>query len=376
MSCDARRSARVLPLLALAVLLGTAAGHTSAGEQWTLEGLIDPTLWKTDDGSLLLARNEGDPAADGSLRLWFAADPLAGLELVALGRLSGASDANGSETELEQGFLRYTFRTERPLLLEAGKIVTPLGNFSARYLPTTNPVIGAPTSYGVSYPLGLQLAGSWSRLDFRLALVDQPLVNESYVPGEPGSAARPAVALGLTPVTGARIGAYYTRGPYLNADVEPLLPPGAAWKDFEQVVLGLDLQYSRGHLELNADWAESSYDVPSFSDEYRGRAWFADVKYTFTPRLFAALRVEENRYLYTDVDPYAGWIAALPTVRDAELGAGWRVSPATLIKASLRADRWSVDPYVAAYFPDGYAAALQFVQRFDVRSWFEAPSAR
>jgi len=369
-----RSRGRLAGLLLASVALATTVALADE-ERWTLAGMIDPTLWKTDEGSRLLARNDGDPSADGSLRVWFAAEVTDGLQAVVLGELYGASNENGVSTELEQAVLRYSFRTRKPLFVEAGSFVTPLGNFSGRYLPTVNPLIGRPTSYGVSYPLGVQVAGSRSRVDFRVAVVDLPLVNERYLP-EAGSAPRPAVAVGVTPATGARIGAYFTQGPYLSDAVEPFLPAGAGWKDFSQRIVGLDLQFSRGHLELNGDWAQSSYDVPTRSDAHRGRAWFAEAKYTFTPRMFAALRVEENLYLFSRPLAPGTWIASLPTVRDVEVGAGYRLDRLTLVKASVRADRWSVDPAVAADFPNGYAAAVQLVYRFDVRSWFEGSNPR
>ena len=367
-----RRSIGLAALLSTLVL--AVAPARASEEKWLLQGMIDPTLWKTSDGSRLLARNEGDAAADGTLRLWLAAELVPRFDLVVVGRAYAASDDNGSETDFEQAFLRYALRRGQPLFLEAGKIVTPLGNFAGRYLPTVNPLIGTPTSYGVSYPLGVQLAGSLARFDFRLALVDLPLTNESYLP-EPGSHPRPAVAFGVTPLTGTRIGVYYTAGPYLGDEVDPYLPAGAAWQDYGQQVAGVDLQFSRGHLELNADYAENSYEVPTYAEEYRGRAWYGEAKYTLTPRLFAAARYEENLYLYSQPLPNGYWIAALPTVRAIEGGAGWRFDRLTSLKASVRVDRWSVEPGEEAMLPDGWAVAAQLVHRFDVRSWFEHPPA-
>ena len=368
---------RFIRLAGLVLLVATGLGGAAhaAEEKWLLEGMIDPTLWKTSDGSQLLARNEGDAAADATLRLFLAAELVPRFDLVVVGTAYGATDDNGSDTDFEQAFVRYSIRKAQPLYLEAGKIVTPLGNFSARYLPTVNPLIGKPTSYGVSYPLGVQLAGSLARFDFRVAMVDLPLTNQSYLP-EAGSHPRPAVAFGFTPLTGARIGVYYTAGPYLSDEIDPYLPPGAAWEDYGQQVAGVDLQWSRGHVELNADYAENSYDVPTYAEEYRGRAWYGEAKYTFAPRWFAAARYEENLYLYSQPLPNGYWIAALPTVRAIEGGAGYRFDRLTEIKASARVDRWSVEPGEEAMLPDGWAAAVQLVHRFDVRSWFENPAAR
>jgi hypothetical protein len=335
-------------------------------------GLLDAEVWKTDDGSLLLSRNEGEAAPAGRLRLWGAADFAVGLQGFLQGRVEGGTGSQEGRTvaTIEQAFVRYTFRAA-PLRLEAGKLPVPIGNFSRRYLSSVNPLVGAPDGYSVAYPAGIQATGNAAVLDYRIAVVDRPLVNEKYVP-EPGSALRPAIAFGVNPVTGTRLGMYGTRGPYLGPEVEPLLPPGAGWREFDQVVYGADLQFSRGHFELHADFARARYEVPGLADA-RGTAWFIEPKYTFTPRLFAALRYEINDYPYIAPVAPGVWIAPTAEIRDLEAGIGWRLGPGTVLKVSYRRDRWIVDPAMEDFFPEGYSFSAQFSHAFAVDSWFDRP---
>lgn len=363
------RGARALVLL-LPLLLCAGGTPAQADERWLLHGLFDAELWDTDDGSRLLSKNEGDTAAAGVLRLWAVTEPVQQLRIVLLGEFSGgnAQDEDGVESELEQAYVRYSFG--KRMLVEAGRIVTPIGDFPARHLSPVNPLIGAPTGYEVDYPVGVQWAGAVSLLDFRLAVVDGPLGNTAYVP-EPDSAARPALSLGLTPVVGLRFGGYYTGGPYLNADVD-LGVVDASWRDFSQEVAGGELQFSRGHFELHADYNVSRFDVPGYDDTLEGNAVYVEPKYTWSPRWFTAVRLEKNEYVYVGEQEY-GLIARVVRVDDVEIGTGYRFGRDTLLKISYRFDDWHVSEEESSFLPDGQAFAVQFSRQFDVRGWFDRP---
>jgi hypothetical protein len=337
-------------------------------------GLLDSEVWKTDGASRFLSRNDGDAAPAARLRLWAVGDFLPRLQGYVLGEVEGGkgSDEGKTEHELEQAYLRYSFRPPLRLTIEAGQLATPIGNFSRRYLSSVNPLIGSPDNYTLSYPLGLQVGGKAARLDYRVSLLDRPFVNTDWTP-EPGRALRPALAVGLTPVVGTRLGAYATRGPYLGPKVAPMLPAGDAWEDFRQVVYGIDAQFSRGYFELNADIARSSYEVPAVAQSVRGLVYFIEPKYTWTPRFFTALRLERNDYPFIMPLGPGVWLAATTDLYDGEVGAGYRFGPGAILKVAYRRDYWRVDPSMKSFFPDGYSISAQLSYRFDVNSWFERP---
>lgn len=371
MRSEAPRADRALVVL-LAVLAWPGPASAGGTDRVSIQGLADAELWNTESGSRLLARNDDEPATLGRLRLWAGVDIARGLEGFALGAVESGDAYENGETEirLEQGFLRYYFPGPAHLMLDAGKIVAPFGNFSRRYLSNVNPLVGAPDGYSVSYPVGAALIGRVAKLDWKLALLDKPLTNENYVPAS-DRALRPALSVGFTPVIGFRIATYYTKGPYLGDGVKPMLPDGSRWRDFDQEIAGIEVALARGYFELNGDLAYSSYDVPTYAAAARGRAWFVEPKYTWTPRLFTALRVEYNDYPYILPISEYYWVGQNAAFYDVEVGAGWRFTPDLLLKAAYREDRWDVEDH--DFFPDGRSVSVQLSYAFDVKSWFERP---
>lgn len=355
----------------LAVLFAGAAAVVPAvaQERWLFQGLLDAEYWNTDEGSRLLSRDDGDRAGTGSLRLWAAGDIAPGLQGFALGSLHGGDacieDPCETESDLEQAWLRWTVPGGARLMIEAGRILTPIGDFPRRYLSTDNPLIGIPSDYSVAYPDGMAVAGWAGLADYKVAVVDQPLYADWYGP-VPGSAFRPMIGAGVTPVVGLRFGAFATRGPYLGQDADTALAAGAAWQDYDQSVYGAEVQFSRGHFELHGQFARSAYEVPGFAERAYGKTYWIEPRYTFTPRLFAALRAGQNDYPY--IAPIYGttWIASSARVADLEVGIGYRVLPDLLVKASYRRDRWWVPEGLESMLPAGHSFALAASWRFDI----------
>ncbi len=353
-----------------AALVGGPASPARAQEKFVLGGVLDAEVWKTDPGSELLSKNGGDPATEGRLRLWMAGEFHPRLQAFVIGEVEGGkASEQGTETELEQAFLRCWFEAPSRPVLEAGKIPMPVGNFARRYLSSVNPLIGAPLGYDISYPLGLQVSGKTDRFDYRVAAIDLPLAN-GFVP-EASRALRPALAAGVTPIIGTRLGAYFTRGPYLNRGLEPLLPAGASWKDYTQRVVGLDFQFSRAHFELNGDFTWSRHDVPERSSPVRGRAYYIEPKYTWTPRFFTAVRFEKTDYPYIEAEGDE-WAAEVVKSYDTEVGLGYRFNPAALLKVAYRTAHVRAVEGESS-LRDGHSISAQLSYSFDVGSWLKRP---
>src|SRR5207237_2827257 len=75
---------------------------------------------------------------------------------------------------------------------------------------------------------------------------------------------RPAVDLrvGLRPNEAWRFGFSAAEGSYLRSKVLEDLPPDRGLGDYQQFVLGQDISYARGHLQLWAEAFESRFEVP------------------------------------------------------------------------------------------------------------------
>jgi hypothetical protein len=358
------RPHNALARLAVGLLLGHA-GIASA-QRIAIEGIATGELSKSDTLSRLLTRNGGRAASVGRLDVLGAADLHGGFQLLGLGELETGDGrpprevSEGTEIALEQAVLRYT--RFPALVIDAGKLVSPVGTFGLRRLPTTNPLIGSPDSYPVSYPWGTEVSGAAGLVDYRAAVVSLAATNTKYVP-EPGAAPHIALGAGVTPNAALRLGASYTMGPYLSDAISDSLAAGASWRDYAQRLLAFDARFSTGYLELNGELAYSSYDVPGHDNAFAGTAYYGEVKYTWAPRFFTAFRLERNKYPF--VRPKFGgiWTASDASFYNLEAGVGYRLTRETLAKVSVERDDW-------VNRPGGHAVSLQLSREFDIASWF------
>jgi len=357
-------------LLGIAITVAAAATTRAAKAQNAIlvQGIADAEAWKTDSGSILLTRNGGQPSFLGRMHLWGAAGVGPHLVVYAAGTMEtgNARDESGTEWYTELAGVRYT--QSSAFVIDAGKIQPVVGTFAARRYSTRNPLIGMPDGYPLQYPLGVQASGASGPFDYRAAVVSLPVSHEGYTP-ETTPAPRPAIGAGFTPAIGVRIGASATWGPYLNRDLAPTLLAGRSWRAYNEGIYAADAQLSRGYLELHGELATSSYEVPEGADgikTVRGLTYYTEAKYTLTPRLFAAGRFERNDYPYIQPVSDVAWIANPTNMYDGEAGLGYRLTSRTLLKASVRGDRWDVPPEMRSFLGNGTAFALQLSQAFDV----------
>ena len=330
----------------------------------TVELLGDLEAWKTDDGSRLLARNDGDPA--GLIRIHtfglFRVTPM--LDLRLIGEAEASTDS-GEEAEAELEMVTLRFSPARAFTLEGGKLLMPVGGFGIRRFSNTNPLIGAPDLYPTQYPLGVIAAGGVGDFDYAVGAVSLPVVHPGYSP-EPSHRLRPVVRFGFTPSAAFRIGAAATHGSYLGESTEDRLPAGVAWSDFKQTVVAADVRFSIGYVDARAEVAWSSYDVPTMNSSVRGLGSYGEVRVAHTPRIFTAARFEHFRYPFIRAVSPTSWIGSPTTQMNAEVGLGYRLSRSALAKISYRRDYWpgEVRPG-ASPAPDGYALAAQLSMLLD-----------
>ena len=371
-SQKARPATRCLVTWVLAISCGVASQLAMAQQRYLVEGIFDAEVYKTDANSLLLSRNGGDIATLGRLQLWAAFQITPGLQVYAVGEVEtdNSSTDRITEAELEQYALRYTSQSSLYYFLEAGKILSPLTAYSDRHLSTQNPLIRQPYVLTTTYPLGVQIAGSSDWFDYRAAYLDLPAVNGNYGVTPPDSAFRPALGFGVTPITGLRFGLIYTKGPYLDRD-GAYVPPGTSWRDFDQRVLGFDFQFSRGYLEFNGQLANYRYEVPYYDQRTDDTSWYVELKYTWTPRLYGAVRFGkyEAAYIAYDSDTY-GLPRATPgrEFSDLEIGLGYRLSSNVLFKVAYSSDHWSEGDTLDNPLRNGHSVGLQLSWQFDLGS--------
>jgi hypothetical protein len=360
MPAIARRWYSILP-----ALLFCTMPHVAVAQMGFLaQGVVDAEAWKTDTGSALLARDHGRASVLGRADIWSAIEPLR--DVVLFGELSAETGAARrlSDDAVRAKQFGVRFSPSDALTIEGGRIQQIVGTFASRSLSLRNPLIGTPDGYTLEYPYGVAASGVTHVLDYRAAVVSLPIFHPGYTPA-PTAAARPAVGVGITPFVGFRIGVSGTAGPYLNCNLSSTQLGEREWQAFRQRIAAADVELSRGYFEGHAEFTHSSYDVPG-ANPIVGYNGYLEGKFTFTPRFYLATRVERNDYPFILPTASAQWIAVRSAFSDAELGGGYRPTPTTLLKLSLRADRWTRSLNFGAPQANGYALAMQASQAFDL----------
>ena len=361
------RASRIAILVGGAVLAVAVRARAQGGV--LLQGVVDVEGWSTDTNSNLLTRHRG--RAGGVLRtqLWTAVEPWRGVFIFAQGETEGGNArAFGENTEvsLEQAGIRLA--RDRRFVVNVGKMFHPVGTFAPRSLSVRNPLIGVPDGYSPVYPVGVSLSGDVGRIDYRAAAVSLPLTHRGYQP-HPDAAVHPVIGIGYTPVVGLRMGGSATTGPYLNGDLTSSQLQGRSWRAYRQRQVASDIEYGIRHVDVRAEYAWASYDVPS-KGSIAGYTGYVEGRSTITPRLFAAARGEVNNYPFIlPVSPTI-WVARRTDFRNWEGAVGFRATESTLVKVGYRGDKWTVTPANAAFIrPGGHALAIQLSQSFDVMDW-------
>ena len=341
----------------LALCLSLAA-VPAAAQRVSLETLLDLEAWKTDDSSRLLSRNSGDPFGLARLTVFGGLRLASTLQLSALAE-AGYETTRGAKADAELDLLELRFTPSRSVHVNAGRILMPMGLFGARRFSHLNPVIGAPDMYPTQYPWGVNVSGAAGALDYHAGVVSLPVVNTRYTP-KPTERMRPIAGLGMSFGPSLHLGVSATRGSDLQTNSP--VPAGRSWYDYEQMIVSTDLRFSIGYLEVRGEAAWSRYEAPTVADDVPGFGVYAEARVTLTPRLFVATRIEHFDYAFIQAFGPT-WVANQTLERNAEIGAGYRLSEPLLVKASFRKDWWPGASPPGIQLVDGYAFAVQLSWR-------------
>ena len=259
------------------------------------------------------------------------------------------------------------------LSLRAGLAPSLIGSFGLRSsYYNSNPLAGVPLVW--QYRTTLDASGLASNEDM-LRRRDQnirglPLLYDScwnlqwefmgevghfeYSVGvTPGSISNPknAVAvdgvqwlarLGVEPVLGLRLGVSGAFGPYVggpNRDDEILATsfPGGS-EDYDQLMVGIDLEFSRGKARFLSEAYVSMWEAPLVAQDLTAKGGYVEGRYDFRPEWFGAVRV--GAMFFGDISaasdgsgPKTGWDDDVLRVessltyrmaRELQLQAGWQ----------------------------------------------------
>lgn len=242
---------------------------------------------------------------------------LYGLAEVRLDR--GEAPSNGSlQIRIEQAFVRVTPSQHADVSIQAGRFVSPFGNYTQRHHSVADPLIrpplmydyrtvisariipgnnnafinwkdspgifrpnGLPPVWAAPYQLGAMILGTYRKASYRLAAINGAPSAEPRTwnvwPGEAGVINYVAhVGLQLTPEL--RVGSSLSHGSYLEENAQPLLPPGQSISDYHQRMLGIEAVLSRGFVELRGEVIHDKWDVARVRDDPVDFSYYGEAK--------------------------------------------------------------------------------------------------
>jgi hypothetical protein len=286
------------------------------------------------------------------------------------------SDADG-EARLDEYAVRYTPWGDGRLNVQIGKFATVVGNWAARHGAWYNPLITAPLPYeyltgiwdtealrsgsvllqwshvrpglpahvtaiektlrvpiiwGPSYATGIAVSGDIGRLRYAAeaklgSLSSRPEAwdHSREQRHHPTISAR----LGYRPNQMWQVGVSASGGSYLREFAADTIADGRGRGDYRQLVLGQDIGFAWHHLQVWAEIYAARFEIPHVGNADT-LAYYAEAKYKFTPRLFGALRWNQQLF---DTIPDRGvprrW--GQPVWR-IDLAPGFRFTPHTQLK--------------------------------------------
>jgi len=300
----------------------------------------------------------------------------------------------GGRARMDEYALRFTPWEDGRLNVQIGKFAPVIGNWMQRHLAWDNPFVTAPLPYehitnisdiepprytaafgyphgpeasyeynpviwGADYTTGLSVSGRLGKIEYAAEVKNAALSSrpDSWTATEVGFE-NPTVSgrLGWRPSMAWNLGFSASRGAYLRPEAETLLPAGKDVGDYDQMLLGQDISFATGHLQLWAEFYEARFQVPRVGDADTF-AYYLEAKYKLNEALFVAARW--NQQFFAEVnDGYGGEKKWGDDLWRADLAVGYRFTENTQLKTQYS--------FQNEQGPRGqsHALAVQFTVRF------------
>lgn len=232
------------------------------------------------------------------------------------------------DARFDEYFLRYTPFDDSRLNLQIGKFAMVVGNWVRRHDSWNNPFINAPLPYenvviitdhvapggpaaflarrdkpdqkaswlpviwGPAYTSGGSVFGLIDKFEYAFEVKNVAISSRPYAwDGEMHGWDYPVLSgrLGYRPNAAWDLGASFSHGAYLLPPEEHLFRDGPTKGHFKQTTIGSDVSYSWRHWQFWAEAFAARFEVPNVGDADTVM-YYLEGKYKLTPRLFAALR--------------------------------------------------------------------------------------
>jgi hypothetical protein len=303
------------------------------------------------------------------------------------------SDA-GIRARMDEYALRLTPWEDGRFSVQVGKFAPVVGNWMSRHLAWDNPFVSAPLPYehvtpvsdvqpplfpaqfvygyqqdasyeylpiiwSAAYATGISVSGRLGEFEYAAEIKNAALSSrpDSWDAMEIGfDHPTFSTRLGWRPTMAWNVGLSASRGAYLRPEAEPFLPRGHDIGDYEQFVLGQDISFATGHLQIWVEFYEARFEVPRVG-EADTFAYYIEAKYKLTPEIFTAVRW--NQQFFNEVpDGYGGEAKWGDDLWRADLAVGYRFNANMQLKA-----QYSIQNEEGPRGRSG-TFALQFMVRF------------
>jgi hypothetical protein len=257
-----------------------------------------------------------------------------------------------THVRLDEYALRFAPWRDVRASVQVGKFATVVGNWVARHGSWDNPFISAPLPYerltgiwdnepprslnqlllwshlrpglapavlatdkqlrvpliwGPAYGTGASVSAALGRFTLAAEVKNSALSSRPKAWDDDGLAWRhPTLStrVAWSPNAMWHLGLSASTGAFLLAEARPFLAPGAGFGDYRERTLAADLTFAWHHWQIWAEVFQTRFALPRLGDAATTAA-YAELKYRFTPRFSAALRL--NRQTFgTMMDPSRG----------------------------------------------------------------------
>ena len=311
----------------------------------------------------------------------------------------------GTRVRLDEYALRVSPWLNNRLHFQLGKFATVVGNWVPRHGAWGNPFISAPLVYenltgvwdakaapnsnallqwshvrpgladaiterekylrlpviwGPNYTVGAAVFGTIGKISYAVEMKNASLSSrpEEWSDGSAARWRQPTFGgrVGWRPNEMWILGVSASTGSYLRPFAEPTLARGHGLGDYRETVFAGDAGFAWHHWQAWAEIFTARFAVPTIGNADT-TAYYAEVKYKFTPQLFGAVRW--NQQFFVKIPDRAGPTAWGRDLWRIDFAPGYRFTPHTQLKL-----QYSLAHEVAGANDYASTAAAQFVLRF------------
>ncbi len=101
-----------------------------------------------------------------------------------------------------------------------------------------------------------------------------------------------------------RLGVSGAQGPYLRETINPYLPAGRSFKDYDQRLVGADARVRLAPFELHAEWMANAFESPYVAEQLRTTGYYGEL--AFTVRQGVQLAARHSGLHFSDVRDASG----------------------------------------------------------------------